>query len=104
MICGIWVGLLLHGPTETLSGSPTGDLTYYAGSIWSLADRPYPFIDLSYENGVTRVYFNMLFPALGAALLHLPGFDPFLFLLSSGVTSYIVFSTLILHLYFSDRP
>jgi hypothetical protein len=103
IIFGIWLGLLWHGPTETLSGSPTGDITYYAGSIWSLADRPYPFIDLSYENGVTRVYFNMLFPALGAALLYLPGFDPFLFLLSSGGTSYILLSTLMLHLYVADR-
>jgi hypothetical protein len=103
IIFGVWLGLLWHGPTETLSGAPSGDITYYAGSIWTLADRPYPFVDLSYENGITRVYFNMLFPALGAALLYLPGFDPFLFLLASGGTSYIAWSTLMLHLYIADR-
>jgi hypothetical protein len=100
---GIWLGLLWHGPTETLSGSPSGDLSFYSGAIWSLADHPYPFIDLGYENGATRGYFNSLFPALGAALLHLPGFDPFLYLLTSGGTSYVLLSTLMLHFYVADR-
>src|SRR5260370_7609869 len=100
---GIWLGLLWHGPTETLSGSPSGDLTFYAGTIWSLAAHPYPLIDLGYENGAGRGYFNSLFPALGAALLHLPGFDPFLFLLASGGTSYVLLSTAMLHFYLSDR-
>jgi hypothetical protein len=100
---GIWLGLLWHGPTETLSGSPSGDLTFYAGTIWSLADHPYPLIDLGYENGAALTYFNSLFPALGAALLYLPGFDPFLFLLASGGTSYILLSVLMLHFYLTDR-
>jgi hypothetical protein len=100
---GIWLGLLWHGPTETLSGSPSGDLSFYSGTIWSLAEHPYPFIDLGYENGATRGYFNTLFPALGAAMLHLPGFDPFLYLLASGGTSYILLSTLMLHFYVADR-
>lgn len=100
---GIWLALLWHGPTETLSGSPSGDLTYYAGGIWSLAHQPYPYIDLGYANGGTRGYFNSLFPALGAALLYLPDFDPFLFLLASGGTSYILLSALMLHFYVADR-
>jgi hypothetical protein len=100
---GIWLALLWHGPTETLSGSPSGDLTFYAGSIWSLAHQPYPNIDLGYANGDTRGYFNSLFPALGAALLYLPDFDPFLFLLASGGTLYILLSALMLHFYVADR-
>jgi hypothetical protein len=103
IIFGTWLGLLWHGPTETLSGSPSGDLTSYAGSIWSLASRVYPLTDLGYENGATLGYFNHLFPALGAVLLSLPGFDPFLYLLASGGATYIVFSSLMLHFYLADR-
>ena len=100
---GSWLALLWHGPTETLSGSPTGDLTYYAGNIWSFANQAYPHVDLGYENGETRGYFNSLYPALGAALLNLPHFDPFLFLLASGGTSYVLLSALMLHLYVTER-
>jgi hypothetical protein len=100
---GIWLALLWHGPTESLSGSPSGDLTYYAGGIWSIAHQAYPYIDLGYANGATRGYFNFLFPALGAALLYLPNFDPFLFLLASGGTSYILLTALMLHFYVADR-
>jgi hypothetical protein len=42
-------------------------------------------------------------PALGAALLYLPDFDPFLFILASGGTSYVLLSALMLHLYVTDR-
>jgi hypothetical protein len=103
ILFGIWLGLLWHGPTDTLPGSPSGDLASYSGYLWSLADRPYPLIDHSYENGGASGYFNLLFPALGAALLHLPGFDPFLYLLAGGGASYIVLSALMLHLYVADR-
>lgn len=100
---GVWLALLWHGPTNTLPGSPTGDLTFYAGSIWSLASQAYPHIDLGYANGGVRSYFNMLYPALGAALLYLPYFDPFLFLLATGGTSYVLLTALSLHLYVADR-
>jgi hypothetical protein len=100
---GIWLALLWHGPTETLPGSPSGDLSFYAGSIWSLASQPYPFIDLGYADGGTRSFFNNLYPALGAALLYLPNFDPFLFLLATGGTSYVLLTTLMLQLYAADR-
>ena len=99
---GIWLALLWHGPTETLSGSPTGDLTYYAGNLWSLARQAYPLANLGYANG-TAGYFNFLYPAFGAALLYLPNFDPFLFLLASGGTSYVLLSALMLHLYVAER-
>jgi len=103
MAFGIWLALLWHGPTETLPGSPTGDLTDYVGSIWSLAGQAYPRIDLGYANGGDRSYFNCLYPAFGAALLYLPNFDPFLFLLASGGTSYVLLSALMLHLYLAER-
>jgi hypothetical protein len=103
MVFGIWLGLLWHGPTDTLAGSPSGDLTFYAGSIWSLAAQPYPRFDLGFANGGNQGYFNMLYPALGAALVCLPNFDPFLFLLASGGTSYVLLSGLMLHLYAADR-
>jgi hypothetical protein len=100
---GIWLALLWHGPTETLSGSPTGDLTYYAGSIWSLASQAYPYTNLGYADGEVRGYFNALYPALGAALIHLPHFDPLQFLLASGGTSYVLLSALMLHVYLAER-
>jgi hypothetical protein len=100
---GIWIGLLWHGPTDTLAGSPSGDLTDYAGAIWSLAHSPYPFTNLGYEEGIARTYFNSLYSALGAALLYLPGFDPFLFLLAGGATSYVLFTALMLHFYVAGR-
>jgi hypothetical protein len=97
------LGLLWHGPTDTLHGSPSGDLTFYSGSIWSLASQPYPNFDPGFVNGASRGYFNNLYPALGAALLYLPNFDPFLFILASGGTSYVLLSALMLHLYVTDR-
>ena len=100
---GIWLALLWHGPTDTLPGSPTGDLTDYAGKIWSLANQAYPHLNLGYANSETTGYFNSLYPALGAALLYLPNFDPFLFLLASGGASYVLLSALMLHLYLADR-
>lgn len=100
---GIWLALLWHGPTETLSASPTGDLTDYVGSIWSLASQAYPRLDLGYVDGGNRSYFNSLYPAFGAALLDFPNFDPFLFLLASGGASYVFLSALMVHLYVADR-
>jgi hypothetical protein len=100
---GIWLALLWHGPTETLPGSPTGDLTYYVGNTWSLASQAFPFRNLGYANSEASAYFNSLYPAPGAALLYLPNFDPFLFLLASGGASYVLLSALMLHLYVADR-
>ncbi|MBR0713079.1 hypothetical protein [Bradyrhizobium liaoningense] len=99
---GVWLALLWHGPTDTLSGSPSGDLSFYAGNIWSLAAQPYPSFDLGYSGGGATSYFNRLYPALGAVLLYLPHFDPFLFLLASGGTSYVLLTALMVHLYAAD--
>jgi hypothetical protein len=100
---GVWLGLLWHGPTDTLSGTPSGDVAFYAGNIWALADQAYPHFDLGYADSGSVGYFNQFYPALGAALLHLPNFDPFLFLLASGATSYVLLSALMVHLYVADR-
>ena len=101
---GVWLALFWHGPTATLSGTPSGDLTDYAGTIWSLHKQAYPLLNRGYEGGVPRSYFNNLYSALGATLLHLPGFDPFAYLIAGGATSYIFFTALMLHLYLADRP
>jgi hypothetical protein len=103
LMFGIWLALLWHGPTDSLPGSPSGDLTDYAGAIWSLADKPYPMANLGYEALASRSYFNSLYPALGAALLGLPGFDPLLYLLAGGGTSYVFFSAVMLQIYLTDR-
>ena len=100
---GLWMGLLWHGPTEELVGYPSGDLVFYATSMWSLATQPYPFTDFAFANAGPLSYFNMLYSAFGAALIELPGFDPFLYILAAGGTSFILFSGLALHLYVSDR-
>ncbi|KWV59479.1 hypothetical protein AS156_31075 [Bradyrhizobium macuxiense] len=100
---GAWLALLWHGPTDTLSAAPSGDLSFYAGNIWSFANQAYPNLDLGYANGEARAYFNNLYPALGATLLYLPNFDPFLFLLAGGGTSYVLLTALTLHLYATDR-
>jgi hypothetical protein len=100
---GLWMGLLWHGPTEELAGYPSGDLVFYATSMWSLATRPYPFTDFASANAGPLSYFNMLYSLFGAALIELPGFDSFLYILAAGGTSFILFSGLALHLYVSDR-
>jgi hypothetical protein len=103
LIFGVWMALLWHGPTATLSGAPSGDIAFYASSVWSLAARPYPLPDLGLESAAGVPYFNLLFTAYGAALVPIPGFDPFLHILAGGGASYILLSTLMLHIYLADR-
>ena len=100
---GVWLGLLWHGPTATLPGSPSGDLVHYASASWALAARPFPFVDLAYANGPTINYFNMLFSALGAVLTNTPGFDSFLYVSSGGGTSYVFLTAIMLHVFVADR-
>ena len=99
---GIWMGLLWHGPTATLSGSPSGDLAFYASASWSLALQPYPLLNFGYEGGAPT-YVNILFPAVGAMFVDAPGFDPFLFIAAGGAASYVLLTALALHLYVADR-
>jgi hypothetical protein len=100
---GVWLALLWHGPTPSLSGTPSGDLTYYVGLAWSFAREPYPLIDLGYANAPPLPYFNFLLPAICAVFLKIPGFDPFLFMLAASGTSYVLLTTVMVHLYFRDR-
>ena len=65
---GCWLGLLWHGPTDTMGGSPSGDLAYYSTSIVSLATQLYPYLNLGYAYEPLNLYFNILFPLTGAAL------------------------------------
>ncbi|MDB5580922.1 MAG: hypothetical protein JWR80_6098, partial [Bradyrhizobium sp.] len=96
---GCWIGLHWHGPTETLAGSPSGDLTYYSTSIASFSKQLYPYLNLGYEYEPLNFYFNMLFPLLGAALSKAITFDPFLFVASSGATFFALALGLTLYLY-----
>ena len=66
---GCWMALLWHGPTETLGGTPSGDLVYYSTSIVSLSTQFYPYLNLGYAYAPLNLYFNLLFPLLGATLI-----------------------------------
>ena len=83
---GCWMGLHWHGPTDTLAGSPSGDLVFYSTSIVSLSKQLFPYLNLGYEREPFNTYFNMLFPGLGAALSSVFALDPFLFITTSGAT------------------
>jgi hypothetical protein len=96
---GCWMGLNWHGPTETLGGSPSGDLVYYSTAIVSLATQFYPYLNLGYEAQPFNGYFSLLFPALGAALTRVVALDPFLFITASGGAFFILSLGLTLYLY-----
>jgi hypothetical protein len=96
---GCWMGLHWHGPTETLAGSPSGDLVYYSTSIVSFSKQLYPYLNLGYEYEPLGLYFNMLFPILGAAFSRVVTLDPFLFIASGGASSFVLALGLTLHLY-----
>ena len=46
---GSWLALRWHGPSSTLSGSPTGDLTFYASMTWAIAAHPQTWPNLGNE-------------------------------------------------------
>lgn len=96
---GCWMGLHWHGPTETLAGSPSGDLVYYSTSIASFSKQLYPYLNLGYEREPLNLYFNMLFPLLGAALSRVVTFDPFLFIAASGAAFFVLSLGMTLYLY-----
>lgn len=96
---GCWTGLLWHGPTDTLAGSPSGDLVYYSTSIVALSKQPFPYLNLGFEYQPLGLYFNMLFPAIGAALSRIVELDPFLFICSAGATSFVLALGVTLHAY-----
>lgn len=71
------LGLLLHGPTESLDSRAYGDMLYYVNKIVSGAQTLAPFRDLLAE-GQTIIYAEGAPSFVGAVLVHLPGFDPVL--------------------------
>ena len=76
---GAWLALHWHGPTDTLPGFASGDLTYYASMLWALDRTPYSNAYLPFE-GITHNYWNLRLPAIGAAFLRYLPADGFLFI------------------------
>lgn len=98
---GTWMALMWHGPTATLHGYPLGDQVYYGSGMWSLASDPIGRSNLSLE-GETTGYFNMLWPAAGASLLHFFRIDGLLFTAAAAAVS--IFSTgIVLRAYLSAQ-
>lgn len=100
-IFGCWLGLLAHGPTETLPGRPSGDVVFYASSIFALQLPHFPVWYLGNE-GDQALPFNMLFPAIGTALLPYLHIDPFLFILAAGGGAYVLSFGIALYAYLSN--
>jgi hypothetical protein len=99
---GSWMALMWHGPTATLSGFPLGDETFYGSSMWALASHPTGRPNLGNE-GENLTYFNMLLPAVGAALLPVFPIDGLL-LMGSAAAIAVLGAGLALQAYLSDRP
>jgi hypothetical protein len=97
---GCWLGLLAHGATETLPGRPSGDVVFYASSIFALQLPHFPIWYLGNE-GDQALPFNMLFPAIGTALLPYVHIDPFLFILAAGGSAYVLSLGIALYAYLS---
>jgi len=102
VLLGCWMGLLAHGPTATLPGRPSGDVGFYASSMYSLQIQPFPFVNYANE-GETLLPFNMLFSVLGAALMRFIALDPFQFVLATGASMYAFGLGLALYSYLSLR-
>ena len=101
---GCWLGLLWHGPTDSLPGSPTGDLVFYAASIELLSFSPFPHLNLGYERVPFGGYYNQLFPSIGAALGRTITVEPFLFVLSAGGAFFVFSLALALRAYVLAVP
>jgi hypothetical protein len=101
---GIWLGLLWHGPTATLSGWPSGDQVYYTSLVTTLATDPWPLRNWGNE-GETAAAFNLLWPALGAALSKAIAIEPFAFIVTAGGTAFMAGTTIALRAYVvANRP
>jgi hypothetical protein len=79
-----------------------GDEAFYASSVWALASHPLGWPNLGNE-GENFSYFNMLLPAVGAALRPLLGLDVILFT-ASAATMAALNAALGLHAFLSSRP
>jgi hypothetical protein len=93
-----WLAIQWHGPTATLQGHPTGDLTFYASSVAVMSSQPYPLLNLGNE-GENFGYFNQLIPALGAAIRPAIDIDGFLFVLTTAGVMSVAGVGIALHAY-----
>lgn len=89
---GAWMGLIQHGPTQTLTAYPIMDLLYYATSIESIDLSGWPPRDLNYEGGWLN-HINMVWSTIGAAVSGVPGFDPFLYVVAGSQSALFVFAS-----------
>ncbi|MEP7070333.1 MAG: hypothetical protein ABI789_13885 [Usitatibacter sp.] len=101
-VFGIWLGLLWHGPTATLAGWPSGDEVYYTTLVTTLASHPWPLRNWGNE-GEAAALFNLLWPALGAALSKAIAVEPFAFITAAGGAAFIVGTTVALRAYVVAR-
>jgi hypothetical protein len=95
---GIWMGLLWHGPTATLPGWPAGDLVFYSSLVSTLAAEPFPLRNWGNE-GESSAPFNLLWPAIGAALSRVFDIEPFAFVITAGATAFLLCTAIILWAY-----
>lgn len=102
LVFGIWLGLLWHGPTETLPGMPSGDLVFYTALVTMLKEQAWPIPNLGNEGESFQPY-NTLWPALGAGLAKLLPIEPFAFVITSGASAFIVVTFLMLFAYLRAR-
>jgi len=72
------LGLVFHGPTESLDSKSYGDMVFYAAKLVAASDSILPFRDLTVE-GEPSAYVEAGSSFLGAALAWLPGLDPIQF-------------------------
>ncbi len=90
LLFGMWLGIDLHGPTAAQRGAPFGDLTFYAGMIWTMEAFAASFPNLGVMGETYSTYFNMLWPGIGGVLIRVAEIDPFLFLTAGGGSSYVL--------------
>jgi hypothetical protein len=75
---GVALAWLVHPPTATLDSNAYGDFVYYAAKVdWARASLT-PLRDYTVE-GANSNFVEAAPTLIGAALSHIPGFDPFLF-------------------------
>jgi hypothetical protein len=95
---GIWLGLLWHGPTATLPGWPAGDQVFYTTLVTTLAFDPWPLRNWGSE-GEAFSGFNLLWPAIGAALSKGIQIEPFAFVVTAGATAFMLCTAIVVRAY-----
>ncbi|NMN73802.1 hypothetical protein [Rhizobium sp. 57MFTsu3.2] len=100
-----WTGLDWHGPFNGANGLTSGDLSFYANSIWVLAAHGFPMRNLGVDGDLSFHLFgmpNMVLSALGATGIRLVPLDPYLFLTSTTTMIYVVGLGVLLAAFLSD--